>query len=176
MREKVEEYLGEFVYGAIDGTVTTFAVVAAAVGAGLSSTVVIILGVANLVGDGFSMGASAYLSTKSERDLAVKNQREAHGQTPLVRGLATFTAFVVVGFAPILIYVADAVLKLDIGQQTLFIVSTLLTAMIFVGIGLLKARVTKTSRVRAASETFILGAVAALLAYFFGDVLARLIS
>jgi len=54
------------VLGGIDGCVTTFAVVAGAVGGGLSPNVVIILGFANLIADGFSMGVSNYLGTKSE--------------------------------------------------------------------------------------------------------------
>ena len=48
-------YLEEFVYGATDGAVTTFAVVAGVVGASLSPSVVLILGFANLFADGFSM-------------------------------------------------------------------------------------------------------------------------
>jgi VIT1/CCC1 family predicted Fe2+/Mn2+ transporter len=54
------------VLGGIDGCVTTFAVVAGAVGGGLSTGVVVILGFANLLADGFSMGVSNYLGTKSE--------------------------------------------------------------------------------------------------------------
>jgi VIT1/CCC1 family predicted Fe2+/Mn2+ transporter len=64
---KFETYLGEFVYGGIDGCVTTFVVVAGAVGAGLDSSIIIILGFANLLADGFSMSIGAYLSSKSER-------------------------------------------------------------------------------------------------------------
>lgn len=55
------------VYGAVDGTVTTFAVVAGATGGGLASTVIIILGLANLFADGVSMSISAYLSARSEK-------------------------------------------------------------------------------------------------------------
>ncbi len=65
---KWEPYLGEFVYGGIDGCVTTFAVVAGSVGAGLDSAVIIILGFANLLADGFAMSVGAYLSTKTEKD------------------------------------------------------------------------------------------------------------
>ena len=65
---KYEAYLGEFVYGGIDGCVTTFAVVAGAVGAGLDSSVIIILGFANLLADGFAMSVGAYLSSKTEQD------------------------------------------------------------------------------------------------------------
>ena len=64
----LQAYLGEFVYGGIDGAVTTFAVVAGSVGAGLDSSIIIILGFANLLADGFSMSIGAYLSTKSEKD------------------------------------------------------------------------------------------------------------
>ncbi len=65
---RVQGYLGEFVYGGIDGAVTTFAVVAGAVGAGLDSAIIIILGFANLLADGLSMSIGAYLSSKSEHD------------------------------------------------------------------------------------------------------------
>jgi len=66
--KRFEKYLGEFVYGGIDGCVTTFAVVAGSVGAGLDSAIIIILGFANLLADGFAMSVGAYLSTKSEQD------------------------------------------------------------------------------------------------------------
>jgi VIT1/CCC1 family predicted Fe2+/Mn2+ transporter len=61
-------YLRDFVYGGIDGSVTTFAVVAGTVGANLSTRVILILGAANLMADGFSMAASNFLGTKAERD------------------------------------------------------------------------------------------------------------
>lgn len=70
-----QEYLGEFVYGGIDGAVTTFAVVAGAVGADLSMSIILILGFANLLADGFSMSVGAYLSTKSEQDNFDKHKR-----------------------------------------------------------------------------------------------------
>ena len=65
-------YLSDFVYGAIDGTVTTFAVVFGVAGAGLNAQIIVILGVANLLGDGFSMAAGNYLSTKTEEQLREK--------------------------------------------------------------------------------------------------------
>lgn len=62
----VKAYLAEFVYGGIDGSVTTFAVVAGASGANLDSSVVLILGFANLLADGFAMSVGNYLSTSAE--------------------------------------------------------------------------------------------------------------
>lgn len=60
-----ESYLEDLVYGAVDGTVTTFAVVAGVVGADLAASVVIILGLANLIADGFSMAVSNFLATRA---------------------------------------------------------------------------------------------------------------
>jgi vacuolar iron transporter family protein len=59
-------YLAEFVYGGIDGSVTTFAVVAGSAGAGFPIEVVLVLGFANLIADGFSMSVGNFLSVKSE--------------------------------------------------------------------------------------------------------------
>lgn len=70
----LQRYLREFVYGGIDGAVTTFAVVAGAVGASLSSEIIIILGFANLFADGFSMSVGAYLSAKSEKESYQKHK------------------------------------------------------------------------------------------------------
>jgi VIT1/CCC1 family predicted Fe2+/Mn2+ transporter len=61
-------YLRDWIYGGIDGAVTTFAIVAGSVGASLSARVILILGVANLVADGFSMAAANYSGTKAEQD------------------------------------------------------------------------------------------------------------
>jgi VIT1/CCC1 family predicted Fe2+/Mn2+ transporter len=72
------QYLGEMVYGGLDGIVTTFAVVSGVAGAQLGIPVVLILGLANLLADGFSMATGAYLSTKSEQEYYRKElEREA---------------------------------------------------------------------------------------------------
>jgi vacuolar iron transporter family protein len=60
------QYIKSLVYGGMDGIITTFAVVAGVVGASLSSNVILILGIANLLADGFSMAVGDYLSTKAE--------------------------------------------------------------------------------------------------------------
>lgn len=59
-------YQPEFVYGGIDGCVTTFAVVAGATGAHFHSNIIIILGLANLLADGLSMSIGSYLSSKAD--------------------------------------------------------------------------------------------------------------
>jgi vacuolar iron transporter family protein len=67
-REANANYLRDWIYGGIDGTITTFAIVAGIVGAALPGSVVLVLGLANLVADGFAMGAGNYSGTKAELD------------------------------------------------------------------------------------------------------------
>lgn len=59
-------WLPDFVYGGIDGVVTTFAVVAGVEGASLSVPIILILGFANLFADGFSMAVGKYSSDKAD--------------------------------------------------------------------------------------------------------------
>ena len=66
------EYVRSLVLGGLDGVVTTFAVVAAAAGGNLSNRVLLLMGFANLVADGMSMGLGDFLSTKAERDYAMR--------------------------------------------------------------------------------------------------------
>ncbi len=75
-----KSYLRDFIYGAIDGAVTTFAVVCSVEGAGLSAGVVVILGAANLIAAGFSMAAANFLGTRAEQQLLGRARRreEAH--------------------------------------------------------------------------------------------------
>ena len=175
IKDHLEEYLGQFVYGGIDGSVTTFAVVAGATGAQLSSVIVIILGFANLIADGFSMAVGAYLSSKSEIELAKKNKKTVEEERiPFIDGLMTFLSFQVVGLVPLLAYTVDYIFKLNI--ENLFLVASILTALSFIAIGLLKSYVTHTSRFRGISETLILGIIAAVIAYFVGDVLEKVIT
>lgn len=61
-------HLRDMIYGGIDGAVTTFAIVAGVEGAGLSSGVIVTLGIANILADGFSMAAGNYAGTKAELD------------------------------------------------------------------------------------------------------------
>lgn len=68
LQARAGTYIGSMVYGALDGIVTTFAVVSGVAGAELGAKVILILGIGNLVADGFSMGTGDYLSTKSERE------------------------------------------------------------------------------------------------------------
>lgn len=83
-RRPSPSYLHDFIYGAIDGTVTTFAVVSGVAGADLGASVVIILGGANLIADGFSMAVSNYLGSRAERQRRELARREEELHIQLV--------------------------------------------------------------------------------------------
>lgn len=68
-------YLRDWVYGGIDGAVTTFAVVSGVIGAALEPRIILVLGIANLAGDGFSMAAGNFVGTRTE--LAEREQLAA---------------------------------------------------------------------------------------------------
>lgn len=81
IRNRLEEntgpdYLKDSILGALDGAVTTFAVVSSIAGAGLSSSLVIVLGIANMLADGFSMAAGNFSGTRAENQSAKKFRRE----------------------------------------------------------------------------------------------------
>jgi VIT1/CCC1 family predicted Fe2+/Mn2+ transporter len=79
-KEPRSQYISDAVLGGIDGCVTTFAVVSGAVGAGFSSTVALVLGCANLLADGFSMGISNYESVTAQHEYAedIRRSEEKH--------------------------------------------------------------------------------------------------
>jgi VIT1/CCC1 family predicted Fe2+/Mn2+ transporter len=73
-------YLRDWIYGGIDGSVTTFAVVSGVAGARLAPEIILILGAANLIADGFSMAASNYSATRAEQQeyAAYRHMEERH--------------------------------------------------------------------------------------------------
>lgn len=77
-------YLGDAVLGGIDGCVTTFAVIAGSTGAGFPAGVAVVLGLANLLADGFSMAASNYQAGKTERDRIARARRHEERHIDLI--------------------------------------------------------------------------------------------
>ncbi len=176
MLKRIEANLREFVYGGMDGAVTTFAVVTGAAGANLGVNVILILGYANVLADGFSMAVGSYLSEKSEQELSVSkgNSKKDDHDSPLAASVATFISFVLVGFIPLSIYTIDYIFSLQI--ENILLYSVILTLAAFTAIGYIRGRVTKINRRRAMLESFGLGAAAATIAYTVGGLLERVIS
>jgi VIT1/CCC1 family predicted Fe2+/Mn2+ transporter len=167
--ELARHYVRELIYGANDGLITTFAVVAGVAGGGLPLRVVLIVGAANLFADGMSMAAGNYLSIRSHESV-----REAQGLPeeeafPLRHAVATLLAFVVAGAVPLLPYM---IRSLAADRFRLSIVLTL--GAMFV-IGALRALIASVRWWKAGVEMLALGAVVALLAYASGALVSRLV-
>ncbi|MDA1337414.1 MAG: VIT1/CCC1 transporter family protein [bacterium] len=168
-RFKAGVYIGDFIYGANDGIVTTFAVVAGAAGALLSPGIVIVLGLASLGADAFSMGASNFLAIRSEKELEKKKKLQSNEEisfsdvvAPLQHGVVTFTAFMVAGVAPLFPYL----LEMPSSQQ--FFVSGALAAGTFFVVGGIRTFITGGNFVKAGLEVLLVGGVAAGVAYTIG--------
>ena len=157
-------YLPDLVYGANDGIITTFAVVCGVVGASLSQTVIVILGFANLLADGFSMGASNFLARRSN----VESIEESGGADAARHGVATIAGFVLAGAIPLVAYLApipdDARLPAAVG----------LTAAALFTVGASRSLVTRRGYLRSGSEMLLVGALAAIVAYAIGALAAGL--
>ncbi len=177
MIKKIENNLREFVYGGMDGAVTTFAVVTGAAGANLSSSIILILGFANVLADGFSMAVGSYLSEKSDQDLSMSkgNSTKDDHESPIGASIATFVSFVLVGFIPLSVYTFDYIFKLELGTDAL-VYSVILTLVAFAAIGYLRGKITKIGKSRAIVESVGLGLAAAVISFVVGNLLERVIN
>ncbi len=177
MIKMIENNLREFVYGGMDGAVTTFAVVTGAAGANLGARTILILGFANVFADGFSMAIGSYLSEKSDQDLSVSkgnSSRDDH-ESPVAASIATFVSFLLIGFIPLSVYTLDYIFGWELGNDAL-IWSILLTLVAFSAIGYLRGLITKMDKARTMLESLGLGLAAAVISYILGSFLEKVIS
>jgi VIT1/CCC1 family predicted Fe2+/Mn2+ transporter len=93
-------------------------------------------------------------------------------KSPFQIGFITFISFLVIGFIPLLFFVADYI---NIAITEKFLWSSILTGIAFVIIGFLKSNITNNSIFKGISETLLLGGLAALVAYFVGNFLEQII-
>jgi len=212
----------DFVYGGIDGAVTTFAVVAGVSGASLSSGIVLILGFANLFADGFAMAVGNYLGTKSysefvekirksEEDSIRDNPTEERDEiteiykskgfsgkilkdtvgvitgnkkiwidtmmkdefgiidenkSPIKAALVTFVAFNIIGIIPLFSYLLSYVSPFF--KENAFTSSIIFTSFALFLVGSIKAYIVDKKWYRSGFGTFMIGGVAAAIAYFVG--------
>tara|TARA_R110002110_G_scaffold415858_1_gene658562 strand:+ start:17425 stop:18183 length:759 start_codon:yes stop_codon:yes gene_type:complete len=209
-------YLKDALLGSMDGCVTCFALICGIYGAGYGYSVAIILGLASLFADGFSMATSNYFSTKSEQDktnqLAKEEEKhiqiypegekeeirqiyfqkgfsgdileqivetitqdkkawietmlkEDHGLSlnyanPIISGLVTMVAFVVLGIFPLI----PLIFANNLNSVPFYLI-TLFTGIAFCTIGTVKAIAIKESITKCILETLFVGAIAAIVAY-----------
>jgi VIT1/CCC1 family predicted Fe2+/Mn2+ transporter len=223
------QYIGDMVLGGLDGIITTFAVVSGVAGADLGAQVLMIMGMANLLADGFSMGTGSFLSLKSEREYYKKEkEREAwevekfpegekmelfeiyckqgysaadskklveinsrdpkrwvdtmmveelgmlpDDRTPIRSAAATFTAFVLAGSIPLLVYLLG--LMVPIPAATAFAVSLAMSAAALFLLGAAKVVVTHRNPLISGLEMLVVGSLAAGVAYIVGILLKGIV-
>ncbi len=156
----IGHYLRDIVYGALDGVITTLAVVAASTGANLGARVAIILGLANLAADGLSMGASNYLGLKSELQQSRLSVAE---EMPWRHGAATFAAFAAAGAVPLAAYALPASPAATLAWAVAF------SALVLLMVGAARARfIPDQSPAAAGAEMLGVGLAAGLAAYAVG--------
>lgn len=167
-QKKVDpKWLKATVYGANDGIVTTFAVVSGVAGAGLSARVVLILGIANLIADGLSMGVGDYLGEMSEQRWRERKGGRFEDSGLWRTGVITFLAFVVAGTLPLLPYLwASWGMPMPIDWQ--FLISALATACAMFTVGSLRTLLTGGAWWKNGLEMLLIGAIAASTAYGLG--------
>jgi VIT1/CCC1 family predicted Fe2+/Mn2+ transporter len=162
-------YIRDVIYGANDGIITTFAVVAGVAGGALSARAALIVGVANLLADGLSMGVGNYLSIRSHESARAAQDLPEEESRPARHGIATFLAFVVAGAVPLLPYLVPG---LDGGR---FALSISLTFAALFAVGSLRSIVTVDRWWTAGLEMLALGAVVALAAFASGALVGYLV-
>jgi|SRR5205085_10216817 len=163
-------YIRDLVYGANDGIITTFAVVAGVAGGALPNQAVVVVGAANLFADGLSMGVGNLLAIRAHESALASEQRPREETEPLRHATATFLAFVVAGAVPLLPYVNP------MGHGSHLAPSAVLTACALFGVGAARALVTTDRWWRAGLEMLLMGALVAVTAYGAGAIGARLIA
>lgn len=219
-------YIKDIIYGGLDGVITTFAIVSGVQGASLSSSIILTLGIANILADGFSMAVSNYLGTKSEIEFEESQQRkslpyyykilnseklesdfrkwggkegfsstqinqilkyfqtksngeiaglndcsnelnnELISKSPIIAALVTFLSFVLVGAAPLLIYLLALIYPSVLHDA--FILTSLITAFTLFSMGAIKSFVTQVHWLSSGMEMLLVGGFASGVAYFVG--------
>ena len=155
----MNDILSEFVYGGIDGIITTFSIIAGSAGGNLTRKVILILGISNVLSDGYSMGVSRYLSSKTEITQGILQQKNA-----LFSGIATFMSFVIIGLMPVIPFMFN---EGRIAQN-----QSLITALIvFFLIGSVKGYYLNESIFKNGLETLSIGISAAAISYYIGKIL-----
>ena len=161
----LQHYVADLVYGGTDGVLTTFAVVAGITGGALSARAVVIVGLANLLADGLSMGVGNYLSIRArESALERQHQPEVESQ-PIRHGVATMLAFIGAGIIPLAPYLVP-----DLADR--FAVAIVCALAVQFGIGAAQTVVTAGRWWISGTIMLCLGSLVALVAYGTGSGVA----
>lgn len=162
----LRHYLEDIVYGGNDGIITTFTVVSGVEGAKLATIVVIILGFVNLFADGFSMGASRYLSIRASASAYGTDRGYLE---PFYHSACTFLAFFIFGLFPLISFMIPGVI------HHRFLIDCIITGSVLFLVGSLRIFVTKKRWWQGGVEMLLIGGGVAVTAYGVGYFIKELL-
>lgn len=157
----INQYLSEFVYGGIDGIITTFSIIAGSTGGNLVKNVIVILGISNVLSDGYSMGISRYISSKTEIKQGILKNKNS-----FISGLITFLSFIIVGITPVVPFFIY-------NGNTAKTLSLLVACVVFFTIGVLKGKILKENILFGGLEVLGIGLSAAFISYFVSEFVSN---
>lgn len=159
-------YIRDLVYGANDGVITTFAVVAGVAGGSLSQVAVLVVGAANLAADGVAMGVGNLLAIRAHESARAADNLPEEEAYPWKHGAATLVAFVGAGLVPLVPYL------LPVQEAHRLAWSAVLTLGLLFAVGVARAALTRDVWWRTGLEMLLLGGIVAAAAYAAGALAA----
>lgn len=157
MKTLMNEMLSEFIYGGMDGVITTVAIIAGTIGAQIPSKYALVLGLSNILADGFSMGISRYNSLVDIVKSAANS--ELSRTSPILSGFATFFFFVLLGLVPLLPFL------FDISMERVVEYLMMSSLMAFLIIGVVKGIHTKRF-MKSILEVVVIGSLGAGISFY----------
>ena len=150
----MKSFISEFIYGGMDGIITTIAIISSVIGADISTQYALVLGMANVLSDGFSMGISRFNSL-------VDLQKEGNKFYPYYSAFFTFVFFVIMGSIPLIPFLFVSIQNEKMMQYMLLFFGLLS----FVIIGTIKGIYTKKI-VKSLVEVILIGSLGAFIAFY----------
>lgn len=171
---KISRWLNLAVFGANDGIITTFAVVAGVSGARLSPSIVLILGLANIVADALSMSLGNYLGEKSENRLNDLNKKSIVNKNVIQNSFVIFVSFMIAGLIPLFPYLLN-LFGFSVFEIPMFTLAVIATSLGLFLVGSLRTFFTKGVWWKNGMEMFLVGSIAATVAYVTGYFVEKLV-
>lgn len=145
----MERFVAEITYGGIDGLITTFGIISSSLLLNIGTEKIIILALANVLADGFSMASGSYLSEKNRK---IKKD-------PLKVSVFTFMSFVCVGILPILPFFYQKYIN---PSYTVHLKDIIIIYLVILSIlGMLRK-----NKLQGVSETVITGILCGIIIYY----------
>ncbi|MDI9355113.1 MAG: VIT1/CCC1 transporter family protein [Cyanobium sp. MAG06] len=169
MEQKIKKYLPSMVYGGSDGAVSYFALMAGGYGAGIPLSIMISIGVSNVVADALSMASANYLSEESK----VKENKYQSIRNAFV----TFLSFVTIGLFPIMPSIYSYFISGSNEKISLvtFIFSIILTMLAFVFIGYIRGQILHKNKLKMITQSVVICTLSSIFAYYIGEYLSNVL-